>query len=1248
MTTLPQNRTSLLPVDATDQARAEKIAAVAASLAFEGEDWAIVEGALALLASRGEWKLVERGHRRALRIVTNDDASSVRARHLWRDLGRVYRDRLDAHDSAVEAFAMWVRVAGDDVVEAKLELADLHQRMKDYDKALELLDGMLATRHSNKTYEHLFEIHSLRGDTEAAWRAAAALVVLGEPRDPIRDFYEDHAPRVLPMRARALGRDEWEKLRDPEETPHVAAILAQMAPVTTSSGDRVGLVEEAVAWACDATTNLRAGTKLDELRHSHSLRERLFHAGRAAMTRHHPEYALADLPMSTLKAALYAALVTFRSAVEVPAEIAQETALLRARIDADLSADARTALQRAVIAFFAESGRADLARWRIGVHKTFLRAGVLLAGDPCALGATLTKPNGWFDEVVTLSVVAPFMASKLHGELRAVLGWTRAAPSAAEVESPEPEPRPPPPSILPLPLPGPIEPFAPSAPARTTTEMAFVASLQKCPACGERAAGPFDFVPDGDRWRATAQCLRCTGERTFVFAVAIGDPTTAHHLGFSLGEGSSALLSTAELLEAFELANGDLPWQLERAFTCVVELLKMIPRDADRIPDTTDARLTRASIHEEYKRLYRMAEAQRPPATLSADTLSAHEAWLDRGAKGAGRLVLEGTSLRNQKYEDLVATLARIADSDFTLVGLEKPQFQLAELHRVTFSHAKMRDARFAEASIRDGTWRFAELSCAFFGEAVIKGTDFSGAYLERADFSRARVTGATFDGAKFGSAVFDDAVFERCSFRWASMAEFVSPPLPTSVRARFVECDFTGVDWSKRDLSRTTFVRCKLAEARGIARAAEGLVLDDCDVALSAFSAVPGRETKTCGACKASVAPKMDGAGEGVGEECPACGHLAPDLAGAYPRLEIAMSVRPELLAVPGRSKLALRCLAIANLFTDVDLEQEEHWSRRAVAFDAAAGNVAGAQAAQRRADSCARPARAPTPAAERVARTAAEMRFAASLVPCSGCAKTFAGRLDLVGVKTKWTLVGTCTHCRAPRTMSFVTEGDPNTAPCPPGQLGDERPSRILEPGALFAELLRLEPLANDDDAAKERAFLCIRELRKFPAEALAAVKTSKGAPLRAFDLDLTYQKLHAWAVGAHGASLDSITRVLFDEAGPPPTVGALEQALGLRMTDAHVATNAHGHVKFAATPLLSLGPDMRTVHMEYFLRRKITTLAELRARPLTRWSIDFCRGYEAILPNVATRPEWALTSVAPGGICTLSWTEPTRASS
>jgi hypothetical protein len=242
--------------------------------------------------------------------------------------------------------------------------------------------------------------------------------------------------------------------------------------------------------------------------------------------------------------------------------------------------------------------------------------------------------------------------------------------------------------------------------------------------------------------------------------------------------------------------------------------------------------------------------------------------------------------------------------------------------------------------------------------------------------------------------------------------------------------------------------------------------------------------------------------------------------------------------------------------------------------------------------------------------ARTLAEMRFAASIRPCAACGKpALSAAFDLYGAKERYSLVGKCPQCKASSTFAFATEGDPNTAECPEGELGGKRPSAIITPAELFGELTRVSSLP----AERERALTCIRELAKFPPGALSVLAAPNGERVTADWLVEARNRV----LGAVAPPLDRIVRVLLDEAGPPPTVGALEQALGIALTQAEVPASATGRISLTETRERFLGPVLAGLSAGFVVRRPFTTVDDLRARPLVRFTIHFkgVRGREPV---------------------------------
>jgi uncharacterized protein YjbI with pentapeptide repeats len=232
----------------------------------------------------------------------------------------------------------------------------------------------------------------------------------------------------------------------------------------------------------------------------------------------------------------------------------------------------------------------------------------------------------------------------------------------------------------------------------------------------------------------------------------------------------------------------------------------------------------------------RLVNAYRPASTISQEALDAHAAWLGRGGKGGGYLTIEGKQMVEEFYGPINLTFASIVDCNLAKADLGYAILDEANLDRVVFTRAILNGASITNAVIKGGTWTRAYLSIAKFNAAEITGTDFFQADLERTQWYGAKVRGARFDSARFGNAVFDRARFEGCSFRHATFHTIMPDPPPTSRGAHFVDCDFGGVNLVERDFSDTTFVRCRLAGARGPAQPPQGLVLQDCDLDLETF----------------------------------------------------------------------------------------------------------------------------------------------------------------------------------------------------------------------------------------------------------------------------------------------------------------------------------------------------------------------------------------------------------------------------
>ncbi len=85
--------------------------------------------------------------------------------------------------------------------------------------------------------------------------------------------------------------------------------------------------------------------------------------------------------------------------------------------------------------------------------------------------------------------------------------------------------------------------------------------------------------------------------------------------------------------------------------------------------------------------------------------------------------------------------------------------------------------------------------------------------------------------------------------------------------------------------------------------------------------------------------------------EECPQCGHVAPNIAVDYPEVMRSKEARDAIYALSGHAKAALRLVVVAGLFGDSDPRETGFWLLRAAWIDEAQGFAEGARSLRLRA---------------------------------------------------------------------------------------------------------------------------------------------------------------------------------------------------------------------------------------------------------------------------------------------------------
>lgn len=414
--------------------------------------------------------------------------------------------------------------------------------------------------------------------------------------------------------------------------------------------------------------------------------------------------------------------------------------------------------------------------------------------------------------------------------------------------------------------------------ARTSGEMTFFASLQRCPGCGERVDElKLELIGSGDAWGFYGPCGHCKKRLAFPFRT-FGNPIEGERAYGELGRGHSGIIPPRHFIEeierlspGIEVVPSRLPldaWKKnrdtnDRVNVCLKELAKFIPAGADAIPDELlgpEDLKHRAERPERYLRtwvealskhhrqvveanvadlprieaLESQASSRRPKGVdfLEREHLVAHEKWVQRGKKGRGRLVLVDALHEGMKLgRGVMLSGARLDRVTFSEAYLEDADLSDADLEGVNFDDARLYGSVLNRARLKSGTFIAADLKQVELEGAAIDGTRFDRALLDHSVWDRARVEAASFKACWFGNASLDGGTFTRCDF---SAADFSAPDLrrPPTTRARFEDCDFRGTRWQGRDLSGAHFIRCTFAGATGTPSSVEHLVVEGPDAA--------------------------------------------------------------------------------------------------------------------------------------------------------------------------------------------------------------------------------------------------------------------------------------------------------------------------------------------------------------------------------------------------------------------------------
>lgn len=311
----------------------------------------------------------------------------------------------------------------------------------------------------------LHRVHLARGDLDAAFAAAEALVVLGAAEADERALFEEHRARTLIAPRAGLSPAAWnDLLTHPEQEPLTGQIFALITPPVllgrVATLRRSGALQQpsperrqdpatttvtavrALGWGAQilgvpvppvyadperdgAYEHVPAVPPLTLVgRRALSGMEQLEHAFRVGrhLTFYRSEHFIKTLfsAVPDLEDLFLAALTLGNPGLPVAETIRRRVQPIAVAIQPLLEPAQLDALRGCFLRFAEEGGRTNLLRYSVAVEKTCCRAGVLLSGDLTTAAAVLEAEEGPRGELFC-DLIA-FTTSARYTKLRRQLG----------------------------------------------------------------------------------------------------------------------------------------------------------------------------------------------------------------------------------------------------------------------------------------------------------------------------------------------------------------------------------------------------------------------------------------------------------------------------------------------------------------------------------------------------------------------------------------------------------------------------------------------------------------------------------------------------------------------------------------------------------------------------------------------------------------------------------------------------------
>jgi CheY-like chemotaxis protein/tetratricopeptide (TPR) repeat protein len=176
----------------------------------------------------GDWKLLERQHRKVLQRLGNRQPDRVLL--LWKSLAQVYSEKLEDAESARTSLEVAASMAPDDAgiiaALAELERPDPKAWRESAEK---LLVKIGAQPTDAAPLQELYRVFNAADQHDAAFLSASVLVHRGQAQDDVAALHDRFRPRFLIRARQDVDAEIWSKLRHPDDDPQTGLLFEALA-----------------------------------------------------------------------------------------------------------------------------------------------------------------------------------------------------------------------------------------------------------------------------------------------------------------------------------------------------------------------------------------------------------------------------------------------------------------------------------------------------------------------------------------------------------------------------------------------------------------------------------------------------------------------------------------------------------------------------------------------------------------------------------------------------------------------------------------------------------------------------------------------------------------------------------------------------------------------------------------------------------------------------------------------------------